>query len=128
MIAEHRPKAVFVDLAAGPLVAPESWSRFRRTAGPETPFIAFGSHVDAQALAAARKPPAAARSCLAASSRPSFPTSSAAGWDDAFGSTTQGARTIPSGSGRSGSKRKLTVGTHSGRQSPIRIVSRLRSE
>lgn len=55
MIAEHRPKAVFVDLAAGPLAAPESLVALRGTAGAETPFIAFGSHVDARALAAARE-------------------------------------------------------------------------
>ena len=54
MIAEHRPRAVFVDLAAGPLAAPESLVALQGTAGPETPFIAFGSHVDVQALAAAR--------------------------------------------------------------------------
>ncbi len=54
MIAEHRPRAVFVDLAAGALVAPESLVALQRAAGSETPFIAFGSHVDAQALAAAR--------------------------------------------------------------------------
>lgn len=54
MITENRPKAVFVDLAAGALVAPESLVSLQRAAGPETPFIAFGSHVDVQALAAAR--------------------------------------------------------------------------
>lgn len=54
MIAEHRPRAVFVDLAAGPLVAPESLAALQRAAGLETPFIAFGSHVDVEALAAAR--------------------------------------------------------------------------
>jgi CheY-like chemotaxis protein len=53
-IAEHRPKVVFVDLAAGPLAASESLVALQQTAGAETPFIAFGSHVDAQALAAAR--------------------------------------------------------------------------
>jgi CheY-like chemotaxis protein len=54
MIAEHRPRAVFVDLAAGPLVAPESLVGLQATAGPETPFIAFGSHVDTETLAAAK--------------------------------------------------------------------------
>lgn len=54
MVAEHRPRAVFVDLAAGPLVAPESLVALQKAAGPETPFIAFGSHVDVQALAGAR--------------------------------------------------------------------------
>jgi CheY-like chemotaxis protein len=54
MIEEHQPRAVFVDLAAGPLASPETLAALQRTAGPETPFIAFGSHVDVQALAAAR--------------------------------------------------------------------------
>jgi len=53
-IREHRPKAVFVDLAAGPLVAPETLKELLAIAGPGVPFIAFGSHVDAAALAAAR--------------------------------------------------------------------------
>jgi CheY-like chemotaxis protein len=54
LIAEHRPRAVFVDLAAGPLVAPESLVALQQAAGPETPFIAFGSHVDTRALADAK--------------------------------------------------------------------------
>ena len=43
-----------VDLAAGPLVAPESLASLQQAAGPETPFIAFGSHVDTRALADAK--------------------------------------------------------------------------
>ncbi len=54
LIAEHRPRAVFVDLAAGPLASPEALARLQAEAGAETPFIAFGSHVDADALAAAK--------------------------------------------------------------------------
>ncbi len=45
---------VFVDLAAGDLVAPAALRAFQEQAGPGTPFVAFGSHVDAEALAAAR--------------------------------------------------------------------------
>lgn len=54
LIAELHPLAVFVDLAAGPLAAPEAITRLRAEAGDDVPFIAFGSHVDAEALAAAR--------------------------------------------------------------------------
>lgn len=54
LIAEHRPRAVFVDLAAGPLASSESLVRLQQEAGPDTPFVAFGSHVDVEALDAAR--------------------------------------------------------------------------
>lgn len=53
LIAEHAPRAVFVDLAAGDLASPDALSRLMALA-PGVPFIAFGSHVDADALAAAR--------------------------------------------------------------------------
>ncbi|OJW24658.1 MAG: hypothetical protein BGO49_06365 [Planctomycetales bacterium 71-10] len=52
-LTEHRPRAVFVDLAAGDLVAPESLAKLMATA-PDVPFLAFGPHVDADALEAAR--------------------------------------------------------------------------
>ena len=55
LIAELHPRAVFVDLAAGPLAAPDALARLQAEAGAHVPFIAFGSHVDAQALAAARE-------------------------------------------------------------------------
>ncbi|WP_240907110.1 response regulator [Paludisphaera rhizosphaerae] len=55
LIAELNPRAVFVDLAAGPLAAPEIVTKLRGEAGDDVPFIAFGSHVDTQALAAARE-------------------------------------------------------------------------
>jgi len=54
MIEQWRPRAVFVDLAAGDLVAVPALSAYRRQAGLGTPFVAFGSHVDTAALAAAR--------------------------------------------------------------------------
>lgn len=47
------PKVVFVDLASGDLVAPGSIARFIELA-PGTPFVAFGSHVDVDSLAAAK--------------------------------------------------------------------------
>ena len=52
MIEQWSPKLVFVDLAAGDLVAPEALIAFRALA-PETPFVAFGSHVDTASLDAA---------------------------------------------------------------------------
>ena len=51
MLAKWSPSVVFVDLAAGDLVSPDSIAKYREIAGPGTPFVAFGSHVDAQALA-----------------------------------------------------------------------------
>ncbi len=53
LIAEAALRAVFVDLAAGDLVAPGSLARLMALA-PEVPFVAFGSHVDVDALEAAR--------------------------------------------------------------------------
>ena len=54
MITQWRPKVVFVDLAAGALVNVPALSAYRAQAGPGTMFIAFGSHVDTDALAAAK--------------------------------------------------------------------------
>lgn len=54
MIERGRPRVVFVDLAAGDLVAPARIVEYRALAGESVPFVAFGSHVDAGALAAAR--------------------------------------------------------------------------
>ena len=51
MLAKWSPVVVFVDLASGDLVAPGSIVKFREIAPPGTPFLAFGSHVDTQALA-----------------------------------------------------------------------------
>src|SRR4051794_22279802 len=54
LIAGERPRVVFVDLSAGDLVAAESLRALQELAGPANPFVAFGSHVDTRALAAAR--------------------------------------------------------------------------
>ena len=54
MIGQWRPKVVFVDLAAGDLVAAPALLAYQKAAGPGTPFVAFGSHVDTAALDAAR--------------------------------------------------------------------------
>jgi len=53
LIEQWRPRVVFVDLAAGDLAAPEALIALRTLAGPTTRFVAFGSHVDEAALAAA---------------------------------------------------------------------------
>ena len=47
------PKVVFVDLASGDLVASASLAQYRELA-PTSPFVAFGSHVDVESLAAAK--------------------------------------------------------------------------
>jgi CheY-like chemotaxis protein len=54
-IEQWQPRVVFVDLAAGDLVAVEALQAYRNAAAPGTPFVAFGSHVDTEALAAARR-------------------------------------------------------------------------
>jgi CheY-like chemotaxis protein len=54
MIEQWSPRVVFVDLSAGDLVQPAALLAFQRQAGPATPFVAFGSHVETAALAAAR--------------------------------------------------------------------------
>lgn len=53
MIEQWHPRVVFVDLAAGELVSPAALLAYQKLA-PGTPFVAFGSHVDTAALAAAR--------------------------------------------------------------------------
>jgi CheY-like chemotaxis protein len=53
-IAEAKPRVIFVDLAAGGLGKPEALRAYQQAAGPETPIVAFGSHVDTEALDAAR--------------------------------------------------------------------------
>jgi CheY-like chemotaxis protein len=54
MIAQWKPLVVFVDLSAGELVAVPALLAYRSAAGPDTPFVAFGSHVDTASLASAR--------------------------------------------------------------------------
>ncbi|MBX6313181.1 MAG: response regulator [Isosphaeraceae bacterium] len=53
LIEQWHPKVVFVDLSAGELVSPAALSTYQKLAGPQTPFVAFGSHVDTASLAAA---------------------------------------------------------------------------
>jgi CheY-like chemotaxis protein len=54
MIEQWKPKVVFVDLTAGELVSVPALLAYRKTAGADTPFVAFGPHVEAEALDAAR--------------------------------------------------------------------------
>ncbi len=50
ILEKWTPVVVFVDLASGDLVSMANLSAFRQIT-PETPFVAFGSHVDTQSLA-----------------------------------------------------------------------------
>ena len=54
ILASWAPVVVFVDLAAGDLVASTTLLQYREVAPPGTPFVAFGSHVDTEALADAK--------------------------------------------------------------------------
>ena len=54
MIETYRPVVVLVDLNAGALVAPAALIVYQKIAGPNTWFVAFGSHVEVEALSAAR--------------------------------------------------------------------------
>jgi hypothetical protein len=54
LIREQQPRVVLIDLSAGDLCAPPALRGYRTLAGSETWFVAFGSHVDADALAGAR--------------------------------------------------------------------------
>jgi DNA-binding NtrC family response regulator len=51
MMTRWTPVVVFVDLAGGDLVSMASLKAYRAIVPPETPFVAFGSHVDTQSLA-----------------------------------------------------------------------------
>ena len=46
MIEQWHPKVVFVDLSAGELVSTPALIAYQSAAGPGTPFVAFGSHVN----------------------------------------------------------------------------------
>ena len=54
MLEQWTPTVIFVDLAAGDLVASPSLLEYKEVAPPGTPFVAFGSHVDTEALANAK--------------------------------------------------------------------------
>jgi len=67
LITEQRTRVVLFDLAAGDLCAPAALRRYRTLAGVDAWLVAFGSHVDADALAAAK-----AAGCQAAMPRSKF--------------------------------------------------------
>ena len=54
LLEEGTIRVVFVDLAAGNLVGSTALLQYQEVASPGTPFVAFGSHVDTEALANAR--------------------------------------------------------------------------
>jgi hypothetical protein len=54
LIEKWHPRVVFVDLTAGEVAEPDALIAFQKLAGADTWFVAFGPHVDADALDAAR--------------------------------------------------------------------------
>ena len=54
LIAELQPRIVLLDLTAGDLCVPSAIKAYRQLASTPTWFVAFGPHVDSNALAAAK--------------------------------------------------------------------------
>jgi hypothetical protein len=54
IIETYRPRVVLVDLTAGDLVSPAALVSYQAMTGPDVWFVAFGSHVDIDTLAAAK--------------------------------------------------------------------------
>jgi hypothetical protein len=54
MIEASRPCAVFIDLTAGEMAARTAIIAYQKLAGPDAWLVAFGPHVEAEALAAAK--------------------------------------------------------------------------
>ncbi len=54
LIETWHPQVVFIDLTAGEMAAPTALIAYQKLAGPDVWFVAFGPHVDADALAAAK--------------------------------------------------------------------------
>jgi hypothetical protein len=54
IIGTQQPKVVFVDLTAGSLCDLAALSAYRKVAGSETWFVAFGPHVDVDAFTRAK--------------------------------------------------------------------------
>ena len=53
-IGALHPQVIFIDLTAGKLAAPDVVSDYVKLAGPEVWLVAFGPHVDKEALAEAK--------------------------------------------------------------------------
>jgi hypothetical protein len=54
LIEKWHPLVVFVDLTAGEVAAPGALIAYQKLAGPDAWFVAFGPHVEADALDAAK--------------------------------------------------------------------------
>jgi len=54
LIETSRPRVVFIDLTAGEMVAPGVLSAYLKLASPDIWFVAFGPHVEAESLIAAK--------------------------------------------------------------------------
>ena len=54
LIETSQPRVVFIDLTAGEMAAPGALIAYQKLAGPDAWFVAFGPHVEAEALAAAK--------------------------------------------------------------------------
>ena len=54
LIERWHPRVVFVDLTAGELASPGALIAYQKLAGPDVWFVAFGPHVEADALDAAK--------------------------------------------------------------------------
>ncbi len=54
LIETWHPQVVFIDLTAGELAAPTAVIAYQKLTGPDVWFVAFGPHVDADVLAAAK--------------------------------------------------------------------------
>jgi len=53
-IKASQPRAVFIDLTAGEMATRSAITRYQELAGRDAWFVAFGPHVDVEALAAAK--------------------------------------------------------------------------
>jgi hypothetical protein len=53
-IVTLRPQVIFIDLTSGELVASEALRDYFKLAGPDVWFVAFGPHVEEEALASAK--------------------------------------------------------------------------
>jgi len=54
LIERWHPRVVFVDLTAGEVAAPGALIAYQKLAGPDAWFVAFGPHVEEDALVAAK--------------------------------------------------------------------------
>lgn len=55
IIEVHKPRVVFIDLTATDMATPATLVAYQDLAGPTTWFVAFGPHVDVDALSMAKR-------------------------------------------------------------------------